>query len=157
MSRFKELSNDKNTIVMRLLESKNICKALWYNVSDFFDQPDIDDPSKLVYKKIFPYNFIPETNSEQSTYITMGFGKFKLVGASFKSGLVRFRIFAHVDLHRTDYGLLRCDFIAGEIDKLINNERGIGIGKPQFHNMDELYVNNSYNGLIIDYKLYEWN
>jgi len=157
MSRFKNLSKDRNTIMMSLLESQDICKALFYGRSDFLDQPNLDDPTKLIYKNIFPYRYVPNTTTEKSTFITLWFGKYRLVRNSFKSGMVMFNVFTHNDLHRTDYGVLRCDFIVNIIDEIVNSKYGIGVFKPEFYEADDLYVNKEYSGFYVAYKIHEWN
>ena len=155
MSGFENLSNDKVKIMMRLLNSKELCKALHYTNPNFLDQPDIEDPCELIYKNIYPYRFIPQVNDTRSTYITLSFGSYKPVGTHFKTGIISFHAFTHLDLIRTDYDKLRYDFLIAEIDKLMNQQRGIGIGKMQFHEADELLVNENYVGMYVAYKLYE--
>lgn len=141
----------------RLLSSEGICKALYYNKTNFLDQSDIADPSELIYSKIYPYKFIPDVNSDQSSFITMSFGKYRPVGHYFKSGFVTLYVIMHRDLYRTDYGFLRTDYILGEIEELINSQRGLGFGKPEFHDMDEIHINEKYSGSYVTYKLYEFN
>lgn len=157
MSRFENLSNDKIAILMRLLSSKDIVKAVNYSNSNFLEQPDISDPSELIYSKVFPYKFVPTINETKNTYITLSFRGYRPVGTSFKSGIVYINVITHVDLIRTDYGKLRYDFIISEIDKLMNQQRGIGIGKVQFYDADEIIVNEKYIGMYVAYKTYESN
>jgi hypothetical protein len=158
ISRFQDLSKDKVTIMSRLITDQNICKAIYYNEANFLDQPDIVDPAKsLIYKNVFPYRFIPEPDKEEHTYVTLSFRRYKPVGSAFKSGLIYIYTFTHKDLVTTDYGVLRYDYIVSEIDKLINMQRGIGIGKAEFYEMDEFIVNEKYLGQYVAYKLYEFN
>jgi hypothetical protein len=152
-----DLSNDKVTIMMRLLGSQNICKALNYSQSNFLDQPDIEDTSVLIYNKIYPYKFVPVADDNANSYITLSFRNYDLVNTSFKSGYIYINVLVHINLMQTDYGWLRSDYILSEIDKLMNQQRGIGIGKPQFYKMDEMYVNDKYFGIYIAYKMNELN
>jgi len=159
ISRLQDLSKDKMTIIERILSSQGICKALKYTSSNFLDQPDIVDPSELIMDKIYPYYRIPETSSEASSYILFSFRNYRLTkgGNKFKSGLIQIFAITHKSLITTDYGFLRYDYIISEIDKLMNDVRGIGIGKLEFDKMDEIYINNDYLGSYIAYKPYEWN
>jgi hypothetical protein len=159
MSRFKDLSKDKITVMMRLLSSQGICKALHYAEKDFLDKSDLTDNDKinLLYNKIFPYRKVPDINQTASTFITLSFRDYNLVNTSFKSGYIYINVLTHVDLIETDHGFLRYDFILSEIDELMNQQLGIGIGKPQFYKMDEIYVNEKYMGMFVAYKLYEFN
>lgn len=143
--------------MLRLLDSQGICKALFYNETDFLDQPDITDTFGLIYNKIFPYKFVPDTQIEANTYITMQFRNYRPVNNSFKSGLIRINVLTHQELMQTDYGMLRCDYILSEIEKEMNQKRGIGLGKLDFHHMDEIYVNDKYVGMFVEYKTHEFN
>lgn len=140
------------------MESQEIVKAVHYDNSDFLLQPNIKNPERLIYNNIFPFRKIPtEKDMEtQKTYITISLGRFNLAKST-KTGIVRFNVFSHQDLLRTDHGFVRTDFIIGKIDELVNSTRGLGIGKVEFDSMDELYVNNDYLGMHIAYRLYEWN
>lgn len=158
ISRFQDLSKDKVTIMSRLITSQNICKAVYYNDGNFLDQPDIVDPaSVLIYKNLFPYRFIPEPDKNENTYITLSFRRYRPIDSSFKSGYIYIYVFTHKDLIQTDYGVLRYDYIVSEIDKLMNMQRGIGMGKAEFSEMDEFIVNEQYLGIYLCYKLYEFN
>lgn len=157
MSRLAKISTDKITVMQRLLSSQKICKALQYSDSDFLDQPDLADTSCLIYDRIFPYKKIPDFVKEKASYITLSFNNYRPIRSSFKSGLIFIHVMVHQDLMRTDYGVLRTDFIISEIDKLMNSKTGIGIGEVEFYEMDEFTINEKYMGVYIGYKLVEFN
>lgn len=144
--------------MIRFLSSQGLCKALAHNERNFLDMPSLDDPVKLMYDKIFPYYRVPDSENPASSYILMSFRNFRLVKNKFKSGQINIFTLTHKDLVRTDYGFLRYDYMLEEVDKILNSQDGIGIGKTEFVKMDEWTVNNElYIGNVIAYKIYEWN
>lgn len=143
--------------MLRLLQQQGICKALMYDSKNFLDLPDIIDPTTLVYKKIFPYKFVPDVQTMANTYITMQFRNYRPIKTHFKSGLIRINVLVHHNLHETDHGFLRSDYLISEIDKIMNQEHGIGIGKLEFHHMDEIPVNDKYHCYFVEYKPVEFN
>lgn len=146
------------TIIERIISHQGICKALKYNEPNFLDQPDIVDPSDLIGDKIFPFYRVPDASETASSFILLSFRNYKPVkGGKFKSGIISIFTITHKNLVMTDYGVLRYDYMLSEIDKLMNSERGIGIGKLEFYQMDEAVINNDYLGNRISYKPYEWN
>ncbi|OBG93880.1 hypothetical protein A9X05_09065 [Mycobacterium sp. E3298] len=157
MSRFKELGYDKLTIMMRLTNSQNLCKALFYNDRNFLDKPNIADPTTLIYEYIFPYKKIPDVQVNARSLITLNFSRYRPVGVSFKSGIIDFNVLIHKDNMRTDYGCLRTDYIVSEIDELINQTYGLGIGKVKFFAMDDILVNSDYHGITISYEKVDFN
>ncbi|WP_253957055.1 hypothetical protein [Paenibacillus oleatilyticus] len=116
-----------------------------------------DPADELVYNHIFPYRFIPEVNESKKTFITLSLRKFQLINNSFKKGLIYLNIFTHRDLFKTDYGCTRIDFILNKVDEMFNQKRGIGIGQLEFVDMDEIVVNEKYQGNYICYKPVDFN
>ncbi|WP_124116933.1 hypothetical protein [Paenibacillus xylanexedens] len=156
MSRFSELSKYRLEVLDRLLSDSGILKAVIHNNTNFLDK-DIPNVEDVVYKHIYPHRFIPKTSDEKKTYVTIYFGNYQPVGTSFKSGYVTFTVLSHQDLYRTDYGCMRVDYIIQKIDELMNQTRGIGIGKVKFSKMDEVSLNTDYHGMYITYKLHDFN
>lgn len=149
--------NYKNTVANKLIESMDLCKAVFYDDTNFNEKDDINDTTSLINNHIYPYRFIPDINSTKKTYITMSFRKFQLINNTFKSGLMYINILTHRDLSSTDYGFTRVDFILSKIDELFNQKRGFGLGKLEFYDMDEIYVNEKYSGAYIAYKIIDFN
>jgi hypothetical protein len=75
----------------------------------------------------------------------------------YKVGVIRFYIFTHVNLLRTNYGVLRADYIANKIDEIFNQTRDLGIGKLQFEFMNDEKFTSSHYGLCLEYKNYDFN
>jgi hypothetical protein len=153
LSRFKELSQNKTTIMQRLISNENIVKALVNTNADFINTPlpSDFDASSLIRTQIYPRRFIPETTTEQKTFITMKFSGFRMVNASIKTGRIIFYVFTHSNLLPTDYGD-RVDYIIGEIDTMFNDERGVGLGKMYLSNMEEFEINSFFLGSMLEYK-----
>lgn len=153
MSRFQELGQNKLLILTKLIENEDIVKCLINNNQDFLDTsiPSDFNYTSLIYNSIFPYRFIPSIQTDPKTFITLKFG-YKPDGKTFKNGSIYFYVIAHNSLLRTDYGMLRYDFLINKIDELMNSSRGIGLGKLPFHDMDDFIVNENYSGAYIAYK-----
>jgi hypothetical protein len=157
MAKLKEISEYKNTVIEKLLETDEIVKALYYENENYLEQPTLDDPSILVYENIFPYRFIPDTNTERKTFLTVSCRKIKKVNNAFKAGFLTLAVFTHKELFKTNYGETRVDKVMSLIDEIFNSSRGIGIGKLEFVEMDELIVNDKYMGAYISYKPIDFN
>jgi len=157
LAKFEELSKYKNTIMLKLLESQNICKALFYNETNFLNKDDIEDTSILVYDNIYPHFFVPNVDDTAKTYLSIHFKRFRPISNVFKQGLIFISIFTHKSLFKTDYGVTRVDFLLNKIDEIMNKQRGFGLGKLELYEMDEFSVNNSYSGAYLSYKPVDFN
>jgi hypothetical protein len=142
---------------MKLIESPEIVKCLVNNQSNFLDIPlPVDfNVTSLIYLNIYPYRFIPDIQTEPKTFITTSFG-YRSSGMTFKFGSVCFYVVCHNSLLRTDYGMLRYDYLINQIDEIFNSSRNLGIGKLPFYSMDDILVNENYSGACIIYKTTEF-
>lgn len=157
MGRFKELGQNKSILLTKLIESDEIVKCLVNNESNFLATPLPGgfDKTSLFYSQIYPYKYIPTAQTEAKTLISMKFG-YKPDGMMYKNGAIHFYIMTHNSLLRTDYGVLRHDFLVNKIDEVFNASREIGVGKLPFHRMGEFIVNESYYGVYLTYKTTEF-
>jgi hypothetical protein len=155
MSRFSELSEYKSKFLREIILNDNIAKALVNNQSNFLDY-EVEDPFSLIYSQVFPYQKIPTVTTDQKTYITMTFGGYRLINTTFKSGFITFYVFTHNELQRTDYGVLRTDYILNQIDTIFN-EYNVGVGTLNFYAMDDIPINDTYIGAVIKYKVVDFN
>ena len=115
ISKFLELNTNINKILMKLIESQNLCKYLYYNTANPLSEADLVDPSQLLYLKIYPYptstKIFVDTNGNPiaSTAINVIFDDYKLgtTNNKFKNGKLGFIILCHTSLWRLDTSELR--------------------------------------------------
>lgn len=150
----------KNTIIQRLVDNQNICKAAYYPDPDFLSMPDIF-PEDVLYANIFPYHFVPhpeESMETKQTYVSLSMKDFGKAGSVyFTAGHISVSVIAHNDLLATEYGFTRTDYVIAAIDEMLNGERGIGIGKLEFAEMNEIIVNDYYQGSYLNYRVLDFN
>jgi len=150
MSRFSEISEYKNTILTKLIQNDNIVKAVGNVNSNFLDTASISNPRELLFENIYPFLYVPDTETEQKCYITMKF-KFQRDSNVYKLGKVCFYVFAHQDILKTDYPWLRTDYIINQIDDTFNETRDLGIGEVQFGSMEDMKFSNTHSGSYVEY------
>lgn len=156
MANFKELNDNVTQVLLKLLESQNLCKLLYYNSIDPLSEPDID-PYSLLMKKIFPIPKIPGVEEAESSYLTVVFDSFRLGdNKGVKDGKLLLTAFVHEKLWFIN-GQLRPISIMHEIDKLFNNQRIIGIKKLQFESGRFVAPNEKYSGYQVTYKIVSGN
>ena len=156
MNRFKELGELKTKLMLKLTENDNIVKCLACNDINFLDS-DISsfDKSKLFYSQIFPYKTNTDILTETKSFITMSFEfNNKNNDLYFKIGRLNFFIIIHKDLIKTDYGMIRYDYLMSEIDSTFNGlNSDLGIGKLVWERSYDFQTDNpNYLGVAISYK-----
>lgn len=158
MSNFSELSDYKSNIILNIISSPNLVKAIYNTDSDFINQslPVDFDVTSLIYSQIYPYSYVPSTTTQATTFITMRFGDFKYINNVFKSGILTFYIMVHHSLMSTDYRL-RTDYILNQIDLLFNKKSDVGFFNLELYSGGDFVVNENYYGMSISYKFTDFN
>lgn len=142
--------------MLKIVESQELSKAIYYEDSNFLDKPDLI-PEQLINHNVFPYRKVP-LDGETNTYIAVDITDYKpSSNPRFKRATVYIYVLVHESLFHTDYGDLRYDFILSELDKLFNNSKGIGDFKLTFKTIRPVTVNERYTGNYIAYDLLEFN
>ncbi len=158
MSRFSELTQNKNIIINTFIQSDNLVKALVFNDKDFLSKSLSEvDRSSLPYSYIFPYRHVPDMQSDAKTLLTMDF-EYKPHCNNFKMSSIFFYVLTHQSLVSTSYGL-RTDFMVSTIDELFNQSRLVGIGRLPFYMLEDFVVDQGgqWVGSKLAYRTFEFN
>lgn len=126
----RELVEYKQTAMARILESQTIVDALHARDAEGNPLPI----EKLPYTHIFPYGYLPFTVETAGCYITLEVSMPAVSTANyfFKDVLLTITIICHQKLMRMEEeqtGATRVDYIAIELDKIFNNQKGMGFGE----------------------------
>ena len=165
MARFQELNEYIDQILLKLIQSQNLCKYIHYesnqnDPSDPLDSPDLtlNERKALMYTRIFPFPKLPnETELTAGTYLTVYFDNIEKSGSIyFKDSIIIFNIISHINQHRL-LGKLRPYAMMNEIDEMFNDQKVIGIGKTQFVRGRFLWVNSSFSGYSLHYRITDFS
>lgn len=158
LARFKNLNKNIFDILISVIGNQDLCKLLCLPTP--FNQPDIEDTSDLLFKKIFPIPRIPDIDETASNYLNVYFSDFQLSSGNvgIKSGLLSFEVICHVDLWRIEgHEALRPLSILHEIDEMVNDQRIAGVKKASFYKCSPLFANNNYIGYRVSYEIASGN
>jgi hypothetical protein len=158
---FESLSQNKNELLSILAFDDDLAKCL-VNASPNFKDNVVtdDDKANLVYKNIFPYMKTTSTIKETGSFITMKF-KYRRdsKGNKFKTASIIFFVFCDESIIKTNYGILRTDYLLTCLDRLLSDTRiQSGIGKLEFDSMEDSIVDSEgkYIGFSLLYKNIEF-
>lgn len=143
----RELCEYKQKVVNKILETDSIIEGL----------ASTDDPSELLYNNIFPHGYIPGTTDEAKCYITVEVTMPQVSTANyfFKDVLLVITVISHIGLMRTDYGMPRTDYLAVEIDKLLNDNTEMGVGKMELISNIESMFNERHCCRVLRFQTQE--
>lgn len=156
MNRLSELSKYRNTIISRIISDDELIKAIGNNEVNFLDIAK-KDPITLLYNNIYPYYHVPTIQDEEKTYLSFTVSNIKKANNMYKFGNIDFYIYCHNSLFKTDYDVIRTDFISNRLDEIFNQSRDFGIGKLQFEQMMDVRITNYHNGVCMKYSNCDFN
>lgn len=123
-----------------------------------------DDPSKmeagpkdLVYKQVFPYEFVPETVEHGKTFICVDVDIENVENKTFVPCKMMIWVFTHVSLMRLPEGGVRVDKLCSEICKQINGSRLYGLGELNFFSTKRFAIMTDYQGKVMTFYTKDYN
>ncbi len=147
----EEFFDYKNRLTQDLLTSKSIVRLL----SD--DYEDIDKPETLVYKQVFPYEYVPETVEHGYTFICCEVEVQKISSKTFMSPTLYVWVFTHKSKMRLPEGGVRVDKLCSEIAKTINGSRYYGLGELDLYSVRRFAPIADYQGKVMSFQTREFN
>lgn len=127
MRKGDEITAYKNKVIDDILNTDR--DGLSEDIINAIDPEFLDDRYSLVYKNIFPYLMIPNTQTETKSYITMSVDMPRVSTKNyfFKDMLITLNVIVHESLiNMEDESATRADYISSKLNKIFNNNTGYG-------------------------------
>lgn len=125
----------KNKVIWEIINNKDIVDTLK------FGQLDIDDPSDLIYKQIFPYYYIPPANNKDNTsadaksFITMRTFVPRLRNNTVERYTLQIAVFANKDI-MIYKGMIVTDFLITHLVPVIEKTDQLGIDHAELMSIE---------------------
>ena len=152
---FLGMEKDFSIITNKLLKNDTLMKLMYYTQPDCLKADDLTMKQKqsMLNKNIL---IVPKIDIQKDcpTYLVIQIGNFEpnKTNPQFLYCEVSFDILCHPDHWILGNFKLRPYRIAGEINKMFNNEKMTGIGTMQLIGTDDLVMNDDLMGVSITYK-----
>lgn len=134
----------KNRLISTILNNKDACEVLLNK--DDYDDEDVDN---LIYKQIFPYLYIDDTQTEVMTYICLEVDIPRIPTHTIKNVQVIIWICSHKeDMKYSKYGYLgtKVDILSDIVERSLHNSDKFGIGKLSLNSVTHFFPNAKYYG-----------
>lgn len=148
----EEFYRYKNQLMDDLLTNENILLLL----SDDFKT--LSRPDELMYKQVFPYEYVPETIEHGQTFICCEVDIQKSLSKTFLEPTLYIWVFSHKSkLVLPRKGGLRVDRICIEISKTINGSRFYGLGELDMYSSKRYAPIADYQGKVMTFQAKDFN
>lgn len=152
MAHLEEFTTYKQTLMQAICTNDNIIKLLKKPTD-----PETLTGRDLRYKRIFPYNYVPLTVENATTFICFAVTAPNVTDNVISTLRLYVWVFTHQDLMKTENGM-RTDLLVSEIDKVLNGSTKYGFGKVRLRSCDITAVPvEGYTGLVSVYSVEDIN
>lgn len=147
----EELFNYKNELMKILCSNKAIMQLMT-------DDENVPVPNhKMAYKKIFPFEYIPDTVDKGDTFICYDVDIIDVENKTYLYPAIYIWIFTHKSKLRLPKGGARLDSLAVEINKELNGNRCFGLGELYLKRVERFVPIDDYQGRCLVYHAKDFN
>ncbi len=148
----EEFYNYKNQLMDDLLTSENILRLL----TDDGTVPE--DPGRLMYTQLFPFEYIPDTVEHGQTFICCDVDVQKSINKTFLLPDLYIWVFSHKSkLRLPDGGGVRTDKLASMLAEKLNGSRWYGLGELELFSVRRFAPIADYQGKVLLFQTKEFN
>ena len=150
MANLDELFDYKNRLMQDLMTNKTIVSLINENV-------DFANAESLIYKQVFPYEYIPDTVEEGHTFICIDVDLLGIDNKTFYNPVLYIWEFTHKTKLRLPEGGVRTDKLASEIARAINGSRYYGLGELSLAAVKRFAPIVDFNGKVMTFHAKDYN
>lgn len=145
-----ELFDYKNQLMEDLLTHKDI-------VALIDDTVELKNAKRLVYKQVFPYEYVPLTVEEGKTFICCDVDIQKTVNQTFLLPTLYVWVFTHKSKLRLPEGGVRTDKLCSKIAAAINGSREYGLGELDLYSVKRFAPMTDFQGKVMTFTAKDFN
>lgn len=146
-----ELFDYKNQLMMDLATNEEIVKLL----DDSNEM--VENPNELIYKRIFPYEYVPEIVEEGHSFICFDVDIQSSLNKTYYLPTVYVWVFTHKNKLRLEEGGVRPDKICSAICEAINGSRYYGLGELDLSSVKRFSPMQDYQGKVMTFQTIDFN
>lgn len=148
----QELFDYKNRMMYDLLTNKEIVKLIDPTIKNMDEAYE-----RLAYKRVFPYDYIPDTIEDAGTYVCFDVDIQKVMNKTFLNPTIYIWLFTHKSQLRMSEGGVRTDLLCAEIAEAINGSKYYGLGELDLYSVKRYAPISDYQGKIMMFLAKDFN
>lgn len=146
----EDLFDYKNRLMKDLVTNERIVRLL-------DDELPFEDARSLIYKQIFPYEYVPETIEHGHTFICCDVDVQSVTSKTYLNPTLSIWVFTHKSKLRLPQGGVRTDQLVCEINKVLNGSRYYGLGELNLYSVRRFATLTDFQGKQMVFLANEFN
>lgn len=155
MGQTSSITRYKKKLISSIVNSPELISLIdnQYIVDD-----ECENADDLIYKQIFPYYYIPETQTKALAYILMRVNCYGIPNSIYKKADVYIYVVSHQDImYVKNGGGTRIDLMGEVVEKLFNGRDDFGFGEMELISNLEDNINNTHRCRILQFSVEDFN
>lgn len=151
----KDIGIYKNRLLSTIVNSEDICELI---LGKDYDKTNVD--KKLIYKNVFPYLYVDETQTKQESYICIEVDVPRTIDFSFKDMKIIIWCYCHKSImkySKKEYLGTRADILSDMVDRFLNSSNDFGIGRLKLQSCTTISSSKEHYGRQLIYSCSEFN
>lgn len=145
-----ELFDYKNQLMEDLLTHEDIIALINEDVKP-------TNSKSLVYKQVFPYEYIPDTVEEGKTFICCDVDIQRTINKTYLLPTIYIWVFTHKSKLRLPSGGVRIDKLCSKIAEAINGSREYGLGELELSSIKRFAPMTDFQGKVMMFCAKDFN
>ena len=141
MARTSPITRYKRKLITSIVNSPDLIALVNDN---YVEDGECIDSDELIYKQIFPFYYIPDTQTKAQSYVMVKVNGLGVKNKIYNKAEVFVCVASHQDIMETKGGGTRIDLMGEIIEGLFNGRDDFGFGEMElkFNTEDEININH---------------
>lgn len=150
MEQLDEFFDYKNKLIEDLLTDEEIVKLI-------DESRTLETAPTLVYDRVYPYEFVPETVQQGHTFVCCDVDIDSVPNQTYLSATLYIWEFTHKSKLRLETGGVRTDKLASKITEAINGSFEYGLGRLKLLSIKRVAPMTDFQGKLLIFRTTDFN
>lgn len=154
MAKTSPITRYKNKLMNCIINSPELISL----INDYYiTDGECDGAEELAYKNIFPFYYIPDTQTVSQAYVIMKVNGLGTKNKIYNKVEVYICVISHQDIMKTDCGGTRIDLMSEIVEDLFNGRDDFGFGEMELKTNTEGEININHRCRILRFMVEDFN
>lgn len=154
MARTSPITRYKRKLITSIVTSPELIELVNDNYVEDGECVNSDD---LIYQQIFPYYYIPETQTEAQSYVIMKVNGLGIKNKIYNKAEVYICVVSHQERMQAKGGGTRIDLMGEVVEELFNGRDDFGFGEMELISNIESEINTTHRCRILRFMVEDFN
>lgn len=154
MARTSPITRYKRKLMTSIVTSPELIELV---NDDYVEDGECVNSDDLIYQQIFPYYYIPETQTKAQSYVIMKVNGLGIKNKIYNKAEVYICVVSHQEVMHAKGGGTRIDLMGEVVEELFNGRDDFGFGEMELISNIESEINTTHRCRILRFMVEDFN